>query len=80
MRAGDIYSMHSGLLDVAEKTFRFGHVLVDDCTGTVCATFDAIGCMFDLQARRAMEIPAELREKACQSLIAWPQPMAGQRA
>lgn len=80
MLAGDIYTMHSGLIDVARKTFRFGHVLVEDCSGEVCATFDAIGCMLDLDARRAMEIPADLQASAAQHIIEWPQPAVARLA
>jgi acyl-CoA thioester hydrolase len=74
MIAGDIYTMRSGLIDVDRKTFRFGHVLSEDCSGEICATFDAIGCMFDLKARKAMEIPADLRDQAAGFIIEWPQP------
>lgn len=73
MRAGDIYSMRSGLLDVGDRTFRFGHVLSEDCCGEICATYDAIGCMFDLQARKAMAIPEDLGRRARDFIIAWPQ-------
>ncbi len=76
LRAGDIYTLHSGLIDIGDKLFRFGHRLSDDQTGDTCATFDVVGCMFDLKARRMIEIPAEIREQSEKLLISWP-PDAG---
>ena len=72
MAAGDIYSLRSGLLDLADKTFRFGHCLHNDSTGEISATFDVVACMFDLQARRAMPIPDEVRARAEGLMIPWP--------
>ncbi len=70
--AGDIYSLRTGLLDVAEKTFRVGHRLYNDSSGELCATFDIVACMFDLNARRAMIIPDAIRAQAETMLIDWP--------
>jgi acyl-CoA thioester hydrolase len=74
LRAGNSYSMYSGLLDVARKTFRFGHALVNDDNGDICATFDAVGCMFDMQTRKSIEIPDYVRDEASRWIIEWPMP------
>ena len=50
LRPGDIYSLHSGLIAIGEKMFRFGHRLSDDPRGETCAIFDVVGCMFDLRS------------------------------
>lgn len=72
--AGDIVSLWSGVLDVGAKTFRYGHRLVDESTGETCALYDVVACMFDLEKRRAMEIPDFVRERAEACIIRWPPP------
>ena len=76
IEAGDIFTLRSGLLDLGGKIFRFGHCLYNDSSGTLAATYDVIGCMFDLQARRAMAIPDEIKSQARNLMIPWP-PAAG---
>ncbi len=73
--AGDIYTLRTGLLQVAEKTFRVGHRLFNDSSGDLTATFDIVACMFDLQARRTMKIPDEIRTQAEKMLIDWSVPV-----
>ncbi|NQV59931.1 MAG: thioesterase family protein [Alphaproteobacteria bacterium] len=70
--AGDQFTLRSGLLDLGGKTFRFGHCLYNDSSGTLAATYDVIGCMLDLQARRAMTIPGEIRARSQKLIIPWP--------
>ncbi len=81
MKAGDIWRLESGLLDVGRKTFRFGHRLYNVETGGLCATYDAVGCLFDLRTRRSLELPDSLRERVLDHLIAWPpEEIAGRLA
>ncbi|MFP6746255.1 MAG: thioesterase family protein [Alphaproteobacteria bacterium] len=70
--AGDVYTLRTGLLSVADKTYRVGHRLHNDSDGEVAATFDIVACMFDLQARRTMTIPGEIRSRALTMIIDWP--------
>ncbi|MBT5194733.1 MAG: thioesterase family protein [Rhodospirillaceae bacterium] len=70
--AGEIYSLRTGLLALADKTFRVGHFLHNDTSGELTATFDIVACMFDLQARRAMALPDEIRAQAERMIIDWP--------
>ena len=72
IQSGDIYSLRTGLLDLADKTFRVGHRLHNDTSGKVAATFDIVACIFDLQARHTMTIPDEIRTKAQTMMIDWP--------
>jgi acyl-CoA thioester hydrolase len=69
--AGDVYTLRTGLLHVADKTFRIGHRLHNDSSGELAATFDIVACMFDLHARRAMTIPDEIRARAESMIIEW---------
>ncbi len=71
VRAGDILSLWSGVLDVGAKTFRYGHRLVNEGTGELCALYDVVACMFDLEKRRAMAIPDFVRERAEACIIPW---------
>ena len=70
--AGDVYTLRTGLLHVADKTFRIGHRLHNDSSGELAATFDIVACMFDLHARRTMTIPGQVRAKAETMIIEWP--------
>jgi acyl-CoA thioester hydrolase len=70
--AGDVYTLRTGLLSLADKTYRVGHRLHNDSSGEVAATFDIVACMFDLQARRTMTIPDEIRSRALTMIIDWP--------
>ncbi len=70
--AGDVYTLRTGLLSLAGKTFRVGHRLHNDSSGELAATFDIVACMFDLQARRAMALPDEIRARAQKMIIDWP--------
>jgi acyl-CoA thioester hydrolase len=79
LRAGDIVSLHSGVLDVGAKTFRYGHRLVNEGTGELCALYDVVSCMFDLEKRRAMAIPDFVRERAEARIIPWPPQGFGAR-
>lgn len=72
LRAGEVVTLHSGLLGLGDKTFRAGHVMREALGGKVCATFDSIGVCIDTRARRAVPFPDDLRERASGLFIAWP--------
>ncbi|MDE0941765.1 MAG: thioesterase family protein [Alphaproteobacteria bacterium] len=72
MRAGDLYTLRSGILDLGAKTFRFGHAFHNDTDGTLAATYDVVGVLFDLKARRATAIPDFIREQSKSLIIPWP--------
>lgn len=72
LRAGEVMSIESGLLALGERTFRCGHIMREDVSGAVCATFDSVGICIDMQRRRAVPYPDELRQRAAAMYIAWP--------
>ncbi|MEQ9641012.1 MAG: thioesterase family protein [Alphaproteobacteria bacterium] len=72
LRAGEVVTLHSGLLGLGEKTFRAGHVMREAGSGKVCATFDSIGVCIDSKARRAVRFPDDLRDRAAGLFIDWP--------
>lgn len=53
----------SGLLDFTDKTLHIGHLLFDVESGTLVATSETVGVLFDQQARRSMAMSAEQRAK-----------------
>jgi acyl-CoA thioester hydrolase len=64
LRAGDLISIRSTVLEVREKTIRFAHEMRNDETGEVAATTAIVGVYFDTKARRARPLPADIHERA----------------
>jgi acyl-CoA thioester hydrolase len=62
--AGDIVTVHSMLLDIKDKSVRFGHEMRKADTDEIAATTTLTGVHIDTIARRACAFPAEVREKA----------------
>lgn len=60
-RAGDLITVRSAIKEVAAKTYTFAHWLFDLSSGQAIATAEVVAIMLDLKARRAIEIPADLR-------------------
>ncbi len=60
-RAGDVLTLRSGLKSVGPKTYIWGHWLFDLETGKAVATAEAVAITLDLEARKAIAIPDEMR-------------------
>jgi len=69
LRAGSPILLRSTMLDVGNKTLRFGHRLYNSASGELAATADIVGVTFDLKARKAIAVPDEVRA-AAQKLMA----------
>lgn len=63
LRAGDRYDVWSGVRDVRGKLQFFVHLLFDATTGRCVMSGEAVAVVLDLVARKAVEIPAERRER-----------------
>jgi acyl-CoA thioester hydrolase len=63
LRAGDIVSIRSGILDVQEKVVRLFHEMRNDITQDVAAFSTITGLYMDTKIRKSMMIPSELSEK-----------------
>jgi acyl-CoA thioester hydrolase len=70
-RAGDVFTIRSGIFEVSGRTFRFGHIMRDDATGEICATYDVLGVFFDLDARKAVAPPPTIQENFAANMIEW---------
>jgi acyl-CoA thioester hydrolase len=64
LRAGDLLTIRSAMLEVKEKTIRFRHEMTNDETGELAATTLLVGVYFDLSVRKARELPSDVREQA----------------
>lgn len=62
-REGDLLVLKSGLKSVSSKTYVWCHWLFDAETGDAIATAEAVAVAMDLEARKAIEIPAEMRTR-----------------
>lgn len=60
-RVGDLLEVRSGVIEVAEKTHRIGHWVLDPVTGAPWATAEAVAVAFDLDTRKTIAAPPEHR-------------------
>ena len=62
-RDGDVIVLKSGLKSVSSKTYVWCHWLFNAETGECLATAEAVAVAMDLAARKAIEIPPEMRTR-----------------
>lgn len=62
-KAGDVLTLRSGLKQVGPKTYIWGHWLFDLETGKSVATAEAVAIALDLETRKAIPIPEEMRTR-----------------
>ena len=60
---GDVLTLRSGLKEVGNKTYTWCHWLFDLETGKAVATAEAVAIALDLQTRKAIPIPDEMRHQ-----------------
>lgn len=60
-RPGDLIGLYTGIKDIGSKAYRFCHWMFDLSTGEAVATAEAVAVMLDLEARKAMVIPDDVR-------------------
>lgn len=61
-RAGDLIEVRSGVSEVAEKTNRFIHWLLDPVSGAAWASLEAVALTFDIATRKAIAPSAAARK------------------
>ncbi len=64
LRAGDVVTVRSKVLEIKEKTVKFHHEMTNDETGELSAVCVIVGVHMDTTLRRARAIPADLRARA----------------
>lgn len=60
-KSGDVLTLRSGLKQVGPKTYIWGHWLFNLETGKAVATAEAVAIALDLETRKAIAIPEDLR-------------------
>jgi acyl-CoA thioester hydrolase len=63
LRAGDLLTIRSSILEAREKSVRFNHEMTNDETGELAATMLVVGVCIDTAARKARALPADIRER-----------------
>jgi acyl-CoA thioester hydrolase len=64
MRAGAAIKGEGRIVEIGNSSIRHEHRLLDANSGELAATYDVIGVLFDLAARRACPLPDNMRAKA----------------
>ena len=64
LRAGDLVTVRSAVLEVKDKSIRFRHEMWNDESGELAASTVLVGVHFELTARRARSLPSDVRERA----------------
>ena len=68
LRAGDLVTIRSRVLEVKEKVIRFQHEMTNDETQELAAVTTLVGVHMDLTARKARPLPPDVRERASNML------------
>src|SRR5262249_39646958 len=69
LRAGDLITVRSTVLEIKEKAIRFVHEMVNDETGELAARTVIVGVYFDTKLRRARPLPNDIRERLQQMTL-----------
>jgi len=68
LRAGDVLSIVSTVLEVRNKSIRMRHDMRNDETGEVVATTEIVAVHIDKGLGKALALPADIRDLASQAL------------
>jgi acyl-CoA thioester hydrolase len=69
LRAGDLVTIRSAVLEVKEKVIRFRHEMTNDETGELAASTSLVVVYFDLAARESKPLPPDVREGAKKMIV-----------
>jgi acyl-CoA thioester hydrolase len=64
LRAGDVVTVRSQVLELHDKKIRFRHHMRNDQTGEVAAVTTLLGLHMDTQSRKSCPFPPELLARA----------------
>jgi acyl-CoA thioester hydrolase len=68
LRAGDLVTIRSRVIEVKEKVIRFQHEMTNDETQELAAVTTLVGIHMDLTARKSRPLPPDVRERASNML------------
>ncbi|MCW5750833.1 MAG: acyl-ACP thioesterase [Alphaproteobacteria bacterium] len=64
LRAGALLGVRSGILEIRDKVFRIFHHMEAGASGRPATSIEIVLAMFDLERRRAMPVPDQVRTRA----------------
>jgi acyl-CoA thioester hydrolase len=64
LRAGDLVTIRSAVLEIRNKSIRISHEMRNDDTGEVAATSILVAVHMDVITRKASPFPLDVRERA----------------
>ena len=64
LRAGDVVSIRSGVLEIREKVIRFIHEMYNDETGDISASVELTAVHMDTVRRKSCPFPVQAFERA----------------
>jgi acyl-CoA thioester hydrolase len=71
LRAGDIVTIRSAVVEVKDKVSRILHEMRNDETGEVAATATIVAICLDAYTRAARPLPSDVKERAEDALSCW---------
>ncbi len=69
LRAGGLFTVHSGLRGVSAKTLQVVHLVYDEETRACAAACEGVAVAMDLRTRKAIEIPEPRRRRMEAGLV-----------
>ena len=69
LRAGDLLTIRTGILEMNTKQIRFYHEMTNDESGELAATTVITGIHMDTQRRKACPFPDEVVERASRMIV-----------
>jgi acyl-CoA thioester hydrolase len=64
LRAGDVVTIRSTVLEVKDKVIRMRHEMTNDATGDLAAVTEIVGVHIEMTARKPCSLPSDVRERA----------------
>jgi acyl-CoA thioester hydrolase len=68
LRAGDVLTVRSSVLEVREKSVRLRHEMMNEDTGELAAITEVVGVCMDLTTRRSRPIPLDIHERVASTI------------
>jgi acyl-CoA thioester hydrolase len=61
LRAGDVVTIRSSILETMDKAIRMRHEMTNDETGDIAAITEIVGVHMDARTRKARSLPSDVR-------------------
>jgi acyl-CoA thioester hydrolase len=69
LRAGDLISIRSRVIEIRDRSLRFEHEMLNEQTQSVAARCSLVGVHIDTESRKSAWFPVEVKERAAQLAI-----------